>query len=132
MLEEKCVVNLTGSRFVASRIVGELHVRYQRKIRLDRAREIAFHDLHMVDVVLQKEVVGTDFVDDLQRLPRARQVKTRNIAGIDRLDEQLDSGFLELQRRELEIADECRALPIFSRTRRADPCEAVQLLAVER
>src|SRR5688572_8673237 len=66
--EEKIVVDLARSRLVTPRVVGELHVRDLREVLFDRPREIAFHDLHVVDVVLQEEIVRPDLFDDLQRL----------------------------------------------------------------
>src|SRR5690242_4997586 len=50
VLEEKRIIDFARAGLVTSRIVGELHVRDATKIRFDRAREIAFHDLHVIDV----------------------------------------------------------------------------------
>src|SRR5438067_1902132 len=59
-VEQKRVIDLAAARFVASRIVGELHVANACKIALDRWRKIAFHHLHVVDVVLEKNIVRID------------------------------------------------------------------------
>ena len=48
--------------------IGDLNVRDRLQMALDACREIAFHDLHVIDVVLEEQVAGADFADDVQRL----------------------------------------------------------------
>ena len=89
------------------------------EVRFDRAREIALHDLHVIDVVLQEEVVRADFVDDVERLLRAREIEAGNVARVDRLDQEPDAGVLQLQRGELQVRDERRRAARPGRRRRA-------------
>src|SRR5688572_5517762 len=68
MLEQEGIVDLAGAGLVPAGIVGKLQMRDAREVFLDGARKIAFHDLHVIDVVLKEEVVGADFLDDFQSL----------------------------------------------------------------
>ena len=70
MLEQERIVDFAGARLVAAGIVGELDMRDPRQVLLHRAGEIALHDLHVIDVVLQEEIVRADLVDELERLLR--------------------------------------------------------------
>src|SRR3546814_1564327 len=54
------------------------------------------HHLHVIDVVLEGEVVGAHCIDDRQRLRRRREVDSGDVDGVDRLDEQPDAGLLGL------------------------------------
>jgi hypothetical protein len=77
-----------------------------RQIGFDRAGDITLHDLHVVDVVLQIEIVGADFVENAERLFRRRQEEARNIARIDHLDLQLDPGIFQLRRGKFHVGHE--------------------------
>src|SRR3954451_17534013 len=57
MAEQERVIDFTGSRLVAARIVGKLDMGDPGQVLLDRAGEIAFHDLHVIDVVLDEDIV---------------------------------------------------------------------------
>src|SRR3546814_1383850 len=63
---------------------------------LDGACQVALHHLHVIDVVLEGEVVGAHCLDDRQRLRRRREVESGDVDGVDRLDEQPDAGLLGL------------------------------------
>ena len=52
------------------------------EVFLDGGGEIALHDLHVVDVVLQEQVVGADSADDVERLLRVVEEKARHVAGV--------------------------------------------------
>ena len=62
------------------------------EVALDRRRQITFHDLHVVDVVLQKQIVRADVVDDVERLLRAVEEEAWNVPRVARLDQQPDAG----------------------------------------
>ena len=55
-------------------------------VALDGGGEIALHDLHVINVILQPKVVRADFIDDGKRLLRVVEIETRNITGVARLD----------------------------------------------
>ncbi len=64
-------VDLAGTRLVTTRIVGDLYVSYGRQQAFDGAHQVALHDLHVVDVVLQLQVCATRIGNALQRQRRA-------------------------------------------------------------
>ena len=74
----------------------------------DRPREILVHHVHVIHVELKEQIAGADVVDDLPRLRRARQKEPRHVAGVDRLDQQLDAGALEPRRRGSQVSHKCR------------------------
>src|SRR5437867_8672731 len=49
--EQESIVDLAGAGFVAAWVVGELEVRDARQILLNGVGELAFHPLHVIDVV---------------------------------------------------------------------------------
>ena len=79
MAEQEGVVDLAGARLVAAGIVGELHMGDARQVPLHGRGELAFHALHVVDVVLQEQIVRADLVDQLQRLLGAVQEEAGNV-----------------------------------------------------
>ena len=68
MLVEEGIVDLARPRFVTTGIVRKLDMRDAAEVLLDGTGEIPLHDLHVVDIVLEVEVVRPDPVDDFQRL----------------------------------------------------------------
>src|SRR5207302_5478144 len=70
--EQEAIVDLAGARLVAAGIVGELQMRDLRQTPLDRVCELAFHPLHVIDVVLQVQIARADVAHHIERLPRAR------------------------------------------------------------
>src|SRR5438105_12639071 len=99
------------------------------EIALDGGREIALHDLHVINVVLQPKIVRADFIDDGKRLLRAVEIETRNVTGVARLDQQPDAGRLELVGGKPEVG--CKDLTHLFRgdARRSDAGQTVDLLA---
>ena len=133
VLVEEGIVDLARPRLVAAGIVRELDMRDAAEVGLDGAGEIPLHDLHVVDVVLQKRLSEPTRVDDRQRLPRRVQEEAGNVAGVDRLDQQLDAGVLRAR----GAAKLRFSTKTFSSSRRSTPCrrdagEAVDLRAAER
>ena len=49
------------------------------KMLLQAAGDVALHDLHVVDVVLDEEIVRPDIADELGRLLGAAQEEARDI-----------------------------------------------------
>ena len=62
---------------------------------------------------------------------RAREKEARDVARVDRLDEQLDPGFLQLERGEFQVGDEGGALTLGGGVG-THARQAVQLLALQR
>ena len=73
-------------------------------------REIALDDLAVIEIHLHLEVKCADFRADGVRLVLAVEEKTRNVAGVDRLDHDGDAGRGRLSRRIVEIAHIGRAV----------------------
>src|SRR5207249_11343792 len=99
------------------------------EIALDGGGEIALHDLHVINVILQPKVVGADLIDDGKRLLRAVEVETRNVTGVARLDQEPDAGRLELFRGKPEVGCKGFAHLLRDDSWRSDPGQAVDLLA---
>ena len=55
-LEQEGVVDFAGAGLVATGVVGDLHVRDARQVGLDGRAQIALHDLHVINVVLQVQI----------------------------------------------------------------------------
>ena len=93
--------------------------------------EVALHDLHVVEIVLQEEIVRADLVHDLDRLGRPAEIEARDVAGVDRLDHQPDAGLGELGRGMPQIGDEGVADLGRGRILGRDAGQAVDLLAAQ-
>ena len=71
MLEQEWIIDFAGARLVAPLIVRDLDMGDAGKMFLQAGREFALHALHMIDVVLQKQVVRSHVIHDFQRLRAA-------------------------------------------------------------
>jgi hypothetical protein len=58
--------------------------------RANAVGEVALHDLHMVEIELQFQVGVPNPLDDRHRLGRGVEKIARNVAGVDRLDDDRD------------------------------------------
>ena len=95
--------------------------------------EFAFHQLHVIDVVLQEQVGRARFGDQIQRLRRPAEVEARNVAGVDRLDQQPDARRAAAgPPRSAGWRRTSRAAPSASTPGGAMPDEAIDLRAAER
>ena len=62
-------------------------MRDARQKPLQGVGQLPFHALHVIDVVLQLEIIRANLVEEGNRLSRAVQKESRNVVGIDRLGE---------------------------------------------
>ena len=76
------------------------------EVAFDSPRQVALHDLHVVDVVLKLEIVRPDLLDNRPTLARMDKVKAGDIPDIDWLYQQRDTGVLQLRRREFQVCNE--------------------------
>ena len=113
-------------------IVGDLDVGDARRRRLEPARKVPLHDLHVIDVGLQIEIVRLDAADQPQRFVGAIEIEARHVAIVDRFDQQLDAAPFRHVRREGEILEKYRLEDPSIDIRRRDPREAIEPLAAER
>src|SRR5215218_8371578 len=90
--EDEGVVDLARAGLVAPGVVGDLDVGDPVLQPPEGVDEIALHDLRVVEVVLEVEVVRADLVHDLGRLRRPVEIEARDVAGVDRLDQEPDPG----------------------------------------
>ena len=99
---------------------------------VDGARQVPLHDLHVVDVVLELEVVGSYSLDNLHRLRGAGQEEARDVLRVDRLDQERDPITGTGVRGEPEVVDHHLRQVIAIRALRRDAGQAVQPRAAER
>ncbi len=105
------IVDLAGARLVPAGIVGNLQVGNPLEVALNGRRQIAFHDLHVIDVVLQEQIRGTDVGHDVQRLGRAVDEEPGNVARVDRFEEQPDARIVEARRGAAQVCNQRVAGP---------------------
>ena len=96
-------MDLADVRLVALRHPGDLHVTDMRQQPLEMADQVAFHDLAMVEVELQPQVVGAHGPEDRHGLVLPRKEVARHVTGIDRLDQQVSSGLGRLPGGEAQV-----------------------------
>ncbi len=81
---------------------------------LDGAHQVALHDLRMVDVELELQVVGPDLVHDGEALPGPVDEEPWNVAAVDRLQQEFDPGRLQRLRRDRRFATSVRRAALAS------------------
>src|SRR5665213_571302 len=101
--KQERIVDLAGAGFVAAGIVGELHMANAGKVLSQRRCDIALHHLHVIDVVLDEQIVRSDIGDDLNGLLGPAQEEAGNVAGVDRLDQKPNTLAGKGVRRESQI-----------------------------
>src|SRR5258708_13230539 len=75
-------------------------------------RDIALHHLHVVDVILNKEIIRSDIGDTLNRLLCPVQEKARHVAGVDRLNQKPNTLACEGIRSESHLLDKYFVQPV--------------------
>src|ERR1700736_1096410 len=83
---------------------GHLGVPDFRKVFLRSTREIAAHDLRMIPIELNFQSWIGKLLEDAVRLFDRRKIISRDIPGIDRFNQNGDSGSLDLAQRVFEVA----------------------------
>ena len=78
-------VYLTAAGVVTSGTISQLNMSDARQLCLQRRRQIAFHHLRVVDVILQPEIILADGIDNLQGLPCGRHQEARIVDTVQRL-----------------------------------------------
>src|SRR4029450_4608969 len=79
MAEQEGIVDLAGARLVAPGIIGQLDMGDARQVLLQAARNVAFHNLHMVDVILHEQIARAYVRNELKRLCGLVQEEAWNI-----------------------------------------------------
>src|SRR5882757_10048075 len=94
-------------------------------------RDIALHHLHVVDVILNKEIIRLDIGDDLNSLLGPAQKEAGNIECVDRLDQKANTLPREGVRSESQIVQEHLIELDQVRVSRRDTDETIHLTAIE-
>src|ERR1700751_5437931 len=132
MSEQKRIVDLAGAGFVTTWIIGELNMGNTCKVLAQRRSKITFHHLHVVDVILNKEIVGSDIGDHLNGLRCPVQEEAWEVARVDGLDQQPDAFARQNVRRESQVVYqrfvELERIGITG----SKPRETIELPAIER
>ena len=108
MAEQEVEVDLARARLVSAGVVGDLHVADPIEVGRHGARQVSLHDLHVVDVVLEEDVGVADPFGDAPGLGAAVNVEARDVARVDRLDQQRDVVLGQNARRVAEIPHQRR------------------------
>ena len=80
--EQKGKIDFTGAGLMPCRRVGNLHVGDERPVTLEGRRQIAFHYLHVVHVVLDEQIIRRDRFYNLHGLLGAAQKRSRDVARV--------------------------------------------------
>ena len=112
---------------MASGRVGQLHVRDLSQVFPDCRSKIAFHDLHVIDVVLEVQVRHIRVMHDVEGLARIVQVETGNVARIDGLNQQLDIVLRQFLPRKLQVGNVGFAHLVFADAARFQARHAMNL-----
>src|SRR5450830_1929437 len=105
MLEQEPIVDLPSPRFVAPRVIRQLDMVDLTQVRGQGPGQITFHDLHVIDVVLQEQVSAAHLLANRQGLRGVVQVEPRDVAGVDCFHHQLDTHRLQLVGGVFEVGD---------------------------
>src|SRR3981189_492178 len=106
-------------------------MRNTREMFLQRSRYIALHHLHVVNVILNEEIIRSDIGDDLNSLPCPAQEKSRNIERVDRLYQQANIFPREGICRESQILQKHLVQLKHICTGRRDTDQTIHLTAIE-
>lgn len=102
-LEHLRISDLAAVRLMPRRNSGDLHMADLGDVALERSRQVAGCDLQVIQVALQSQVRFADPRDDLKGIDLAGQQVTGHVAGVYRLDQQLDPVRREPPRRMSKI-----------------------------
>jgi len=80
------VMNLAGVWFLTIGYSGDLHMTNEVELSLQVTNKITLHNLTVIDVELQSQVICADGLDDRHGLVLARQKVARHISMVNRLD----------------------------------------------
>ena len=117
---------------MAPRRIRELHVADFGQVLFDRGSQVAFHDLHVIDVVLEQQIRQVGVMHDVEGLARIIQIEPGDVARIDGFDEQLQVLFCEFLAGELQVGDVSLAHLVFADAARLEAGHAVDLGGAQR
>src|SRR5882672_888071 len=107
MVIEKRIVNLTSIWLVTLRHARHLYMAALWSIFAEFDSQVAFHDLHMVEVHLQHQIPGVHFLENVKSLGLRVEKEARYIACVDSFDQKGYAVLGEFSCGELEVRDVC-------------------------
>src|SRR4029077_18470424 len=132
VLKQKLVVYLAGAGLIAPGIVGKLHVSNARQVPGDGSGELTLRTLHVIDIVLEPKIWLADSLEEIESLVGPGQMEAGNVIGVDRFDQQLDSGSIECAGGEPQIFGNCLFDPSGIDACRSNSDETIELAALQR
>src|SRR5437879_1955349 len=129
--KQEGIIDLSRARFVATGIVGQLNMRDTIEMFLQRSRDVALHHLHVVDVILNEQIVGPDIGNDLKSPRCPVQEEARDIERVDRLDQEANAFPGQGGRGEPQVLQQHLIQLEQIGIRRRDTDETIHLMAIE-
>src|SRR5690606_13948586 len=77
-LENEPVVDFASARLIASGIIGNLHMRDPILEAPEIRNQMSLHDLHVIKIILNVEIVRTNPIEDAFGMVGGRQEKSWN------------------------------------------------------
>lgn len=105
-IEEIWIVDFTHVWLVSPRIPGNLKMSDDLEMGANLLGQVATHDLTMVQVHLQQQIVAPDFLNNLMGVVGGIEKIPRHIARIDGLDHELHAVWEQCLSGPAQIADE--------------------------
>src|SRR5260370_35390351 len=105
MVIEKRIVNFTSVWLVTLGHTSHLYMAALRSIFAELDSQVALHDLHMVKVHLQHQIMGADFLENVVGLGLRVEKESRYIACVDRFNQKGYALFCEFSGGEFEVGD---------------------------
>src|SRR5258708_36525606 len=107
MVIEKRIVNLASIWLVTLRHARHLHMAALWSIFGELDSQVALHDLHMVEVHLQHQILGVYFLKNVKSLGLRVEKEARDIACVDSFNQKGYVMLGEFSGGELEVGDVC-------------------------
>src|SRR5882757_3494131 len=107
MVIEKRIVNLASIWLVTLRHARHLHMAALWSIFGELDSQVSLHDLHMVEVHLQHQILGVHFLENFKSLGLSVEKEARNIACVNSFNQKGYAMPCEFSCRELEVGDVC-------------------------
>jgi hypothetical protein len=104
--EEIWVVDFTHIWFMSPRVSSDLKMANNLEMGANLLGQVTAHDLAMIQVHLQQQVVTPNFLNNLMRVISCIEEIPRHIAHIDRLDYELNTMWTQRLGGPTQIADE--------------------------
>ena len=126
MPKQERKVNLAATRLMPPWIVCQLNMSDLGQMPFNRSGEITFHDLSMINIILQGEVIAANQINDADGRSGGRNQKARRVMGVQRLDQKLDSRSFAYRCCEAQILDQNFPRPLHRHVVGGDAGQAIE------